>query len=85
MSKQSISNNLRKLRFLENEMTQAELAKIVGVTRQTIISLEAGRYTPTLELALKLSTVFGKTVNDVFFWADEENATRIYRERNAKK
>jgi len=64
MSKQLIANNLRKFRFLENEMTQVELAKIVGVTRQTIIALEAGRYTP------------------IFFWADEENAIRLYRNRN---
>ena len=82
MSKQLIANNLRKFRFPENEMTQVELAKIVGVTRQTIIALEAGRYTPTLELALKLSTVFGTTINEVFFWADEENAIRLYRNTN---
>ena len=82
MSKQLIENNLRKHRFLENEMTQAELAEIVGVTRQTIIALEAGRYTPTLELALKLSTVFGATVNDVFYWADEASAIRLYRQKD---
>jgi len=84
MGKLAIANNLRKLRFIENEMTQARLAEIVGVTRQTIISLEAGRYTPTLELALKFATVFNISVDQVFFWADGESAQQIYRINNEK-
>ena len=84
MDKLEIANNLRKLRFAENEMTQAQLAEVVGVTRQTIISLEAGRYTPTLELALKFATVFDISINKIFFWADEESAQQKYRIDNAK-
>lgn len=84
MSKLKIANNLRKLRFAENEMTQAQLAEIVGVTRQTIIALEACRYTPTLELALKLATVFDTPINEVFFWANEKSAQQIYRINNEK-
>ena len=84
MDKLVSANNLRKLRFAENEMTQAQLAEIVGVTRQTIIALEAGRYTPTLELALKFSTVFSISINKIFFWADEKHAQHIYRIKNEK-
>lgn len=81
MSQIPINNTLRKLRFNENEMTQARLADIVGVTRQTVIALEAGRYTPTLELALKLATVFELRVDDVFFWADEKRAKQLYKNK----
>ena len=51
-------------------MTQAALAKSVGVTRQTIIALETGRYAPSLELAMRLACVFGCKVDDLFFWKD---------------
>ena len=66
MSKYKISNNIRKLRFFNDEMTQKELAKQVGVTRQTIISLEKGNYSPSLELAFRIARVFETTVEDVF-------------------
>lgn len=82
MSELNISNSLRKLRFNHGEITQAKLAEIVGVTRQTIIALEAGRYTPTLELALKLSTVFDTSVDKVFFWSDETLAKQLYRNKD---
>ncbi|HOA28545.1 MAG: helix-turn-helix transcriptional regulator [Candidatus Cloacimonetes bacterium] len=61
-----ISNNIRKLRFEAGEMTQEQLAEKVGVTRQTIIALEAGKYLPSLYLALKLARVFETKVEDVF-------------------
>ena len=61
-----ISNNIRKLRFEAGEMTQEQLAERVGVTRQTIIALEAGKYLPSLYLALKLAGVFNTRVEDVF-------------------
>jgi putative transcriptional regulator len=61
-----IKNNIRKLRFQNDEMTQEQLAGIVGCTRQTIISLEAGRYVPSLALAFKISMAFGVSVADVF-------------------
>lgn len=68
MPELAIGNNLRRLRFETGEMTQEALAKAAGVTRQTIISLETGRYAPSLELAMRLALVFGRTVDDVFFW-----------------
>ena len=61
-----ISNNLRKLRFFANEMTQQELAERAGVSRQTIISIEAGKYTPSLELAFRLAEAFGVKLEEVF-------------------
>lgn len=68
MTELLIGNNLRRLRFDHSEMTQDALARAAGVTRQTIISLEAGRYAPSLELAMRLALVFGRPVDDVFFW-----------------
>lgn len=68
MAELSIANHLRRLRFDHGEMTQDALAKAAGVTRQTIISLEAGRYAPSLELAMRLALVFGCPVDDVFHW-----------------
>jgi putative transcriptional regulator len=65
-------NHLRRLRFDHGEMTQDALARAAGVTRQTVIALEAGRYAPSLELAFRLARVFGKRVDEVFFWRDDE-------------
>lgn len=61
-----ITNNIRRLRFDNNEMTQADLAKAAGVTRQTISALEANRYSPSLELAFKIAEVFKVSIVDVF-------------------
>jgi putative transcriptional regulator len=61
-----IKNNIRTLRFFANEMTQQQLAELVGVSRQTIMSVEAGKYSPSLELAFLISEAFGKTIGDVF-------------------
>ncbi len=66
MAKIEISNNIRKLRFFANEMTQQELAERAGVSRQTIISIEAGKYTPSLELAFRLAEAFGVKLEEVF-------------------
>lgn len=68
MAEHAIGNNLRRLRFDHGEMTQEALAKAAGVTRQTIISLEAGRYAPSLELAMRLALVFRRPVDDLFYW-----------------
>lgn len=65
-----IATHLRTLRFLHGEMTQETLARRVGITRQTIIALETGRYAPSLELAMRLADVFDKKVDDVFYWKD---------------
>jgi putative transcriptional regulator len=61
-----ITNNIRKLRFFANEMTQQELAEKVGASRQTIIAIEAGKYSPSLELAFCIAEAFGVKVTDVF-------------------
>jgi putative transcriptional regulator len=66
MGKTSIRNNIRRLRFEANEMTQAELAERVGVTRQTLNAIEAAKYSPTLELAFKIAKVFGVPLDEVF-------------------
>ncbi len=61
-----IVNNIRKLRFNQNEMTQQELADLVGVTRQTINAIEAAKYSPSLELAFKIANAFKKPIAEVF-------------------
>ena len=66
MDKLHITNNIRRLRFDHNEMTQQELAKKAGVTRQTIMALEKFKYTPSLELAFRISQVFDLSINEVF-------------------
>lgn len=71
MSTSPVGNHLRRLRFDHGEMTQDALARAAGVTRQTVIALEAGRYAPSLELAFRLARVFGKRVDEVFFWRDD--------------
>lgn len=61
-----IDNEVRKHRFLRGEMTQEQLAARVGVSRQTIIAIEKGKYNPSVGLALRIAQVFGVTVEDVF-------------------
>ena len=63
-----IRNHIRRLRFETGDITQEALARQCGVTRQTIISLEAGRYTPSLELAFRLAHAFKLRVDQVFEW-----------------
>jgi putative transcriptional regulator len=63
-----VTNDIRRLRFEQNEMTQAELAERVGVTRQTIIAIEQGRYSPSLEMAFQIASVFGVPLDDVFHY-----------------
>jgi putative transcriptional regulator len=67
-----ISNNIRKLRFFANEMTQAELAEKAGVSRQTIIAIEAGKYSPSLELAFCIADAFGVKIGEVFDYEVKE-------------
>jgi putative transcriptional regulator len=69
--KTCISNNIRTLRFMANEMTQQQLADLVGVTRQTILAVENGKYSPSLELAFAITRVFGKTLEEVFSYDEE--------------
>lgn len=76
MSKLVISNNIRKLRFFHNEMTQQELAKKTGVTRQTIVAIENGKYSPTLDLAFRIADVFGISLEEVFSHEVIENDSK---------
>ncbi len=67
----SIANNIRLLRFLQSEMTQAELGQRVGVTRQTIAAIEAGKYSPSLEVAFRIAAEFKLPLEQVFQWQAE--------------
>jgi putative transcriptional regulator len=66
MGTTQVTNQIRRLRFDNDEMTQQQLADKVGATRQTIIAIEAGRYAPSLELAFRIARVFDCGVEDVF-------------------
>ena len=63
-----VANEIRRLRFERGEMTQQALADACGVTRQTIIALEAGRYAPSLELAFRIADALGARIEEVFRW-----------------
>ncbi len=65
-------NTLRKHRFLNGEMTQEEVAQKIGVSRQTIIAIERGKYNPSVKLALKLAHLFGTTVEALFQLEDSD-------------
>ena len=69
--KDDLRTEVRRLRFLNGEMTQEELASKVGVSRQTIIAIERGKYNPSVGLALRIARAFGVRVEDVFALADE--------------
>ena len=61
-----ITNNIRRLRFFADEMTQQQLAEKAGASRQTIIAIEAGKYSPSLELAFRIADAFGVKITEVF-------------------
>lgn len=69
MPTESLTNNIRLMRFLAQDMTQAELGRRVGLTRQTIAAIEQGRYAPSLDVAFRIAHVFGKGLEEVFQWA----------------
>lgn len=69
----SVTNNIRKLRFEHDEMTQQQLADAVKVTRQTIVAIEKEKYSPSLELAFKIAKVFDKPLEQVFSYNPENN------------
>lgn len=70
--KSHVSNHVRKLRFESGEMTQQALAEKVGVTRQTVIAIEAGKYAPSLEVAFRMAEVFKVTLDEVFEFRQNE-------------
>ncbi|HEY8572028.1 helix-turn-helix transcriptional regulator [Phenylobacterium sp.] len=65
-----IANQIRRLRFEHGEMTQSELAEKIGMTRQTIAAIEAGKYSPSLEAAFRIAQVFGVGLDEVFQWVE---------------
>lgn len=69
-----ITNSIRALRFANGEMTQAELAERIGVTRQTIIAIEQGRYSPSLETAFQIAQTFRVPLDEVFHYPDGEQS-----------
>ena len=72
MSKSNIQNNIRRLRFNSDEMTQQQLADEAGVSRQTIVAIEKGNYSPSLELAYRISYIFNTPIDEVFIYKPEE-------------
>jgi len=66
-----ITNSIRALRFARDEMTQAELAERLGVTRQTVIAIEQGRYSPSLEVAFQMARIFQVPLEQVFHYPEE--------------
>lgn len=74
MAGTAIRNTVRTLRFEHGEMTQQELAEQVGVTRQTIVAIEKGKYSPSLEAAFRIARVFGKPLEAVFQYDDDSRS-----------
>ncbi len=72
--KLEITNNIRRLRFFAGEMTQQQLAERAGVSRQTVLAIEAGRYAPSLELAFRIADVFQVEIGEVFACAGSRGA-----------
>lgn len=67
------SNDIKTLRFLADEMTQGDLGDRVGVTRQTIAAIEQGKYSPSLEVAFRIARCFGKPLEAVFQWSEDQD------------
>jgi putative transcriptional regulator len=72
MNNDHITNQIRRLRFENGEITQQQLADKVGVTRQTIIAIEAGKYAPSLPLAFRIARTFSVAIEQVFKYGDKE-------------
>ena len=70
----NLTNNVRTLRFFANEMTQQDLAEKAGVSRQTIMAIEAGNYSPSLELAFRIADAFNVSITDVFGYEVNEDS-----------
>jgi len=68
-----LSNRIRRLRFEHGEMSQTELGRKIGLTRQTLAAIEAGKYSPSLEAAFRIADVFEVDLKDVFQWASQKS------------
>jgi putative transcriptional regulator len=71
VAKPPIANNIRRLRFDAGEMTQEELARRIGMTRQTVAAIESCKYAPSLEAAFRIARVFGQPLEAVFRWVED--------------
>jgi putative transcriptional regulator len=71
-----VTNRIRALRFAHGEMTQAELSELIGVTRQTVIAIEQGRYSPSLEMAFRIAHVFKVPLDEVFQYPSSLEETK---------
>ena len=76
-----ITNHIRRLRFFAGEMTQQALAEKAGVSRQTIIAMEAEKYSPSLELAFRIAIAFGVSIGEVFFCESEGNKDHAEKDK----
>ncbi|MDH4069762.1 MAG: helix-turn-helix transcriptional regulator [Ignavibacteria bacterium] len=74
MAPTQVRNRIRELRFHQNEMTQQELADRIGVTRQTVNAIEAGKYSPSLEVAFRIARIFGVPLEDAFQYGADADA-----------
>ncbi len=74
MGSDRLSNQIRRLRFENGQMTQQQLADKAGVTRQTIIAIEAGKYAPSLPLAFKIAHTFGVQIENIFHYRDDDSS-----------
>ena len=72
-----MTNEVRLLRFLAQDMTQAELGQRVGLTRQTIAAIEQGRYSPSLDVAFRIAHIFGKRIDEVFHWRPDDSTETV--------
>ena len=79
MGKSLVSNNIRKLRFNQDEMTQQQLADKAKVTRQTIVAIEKGKYSPSLELAFRIALVFDSPLEEVFSYEPKDDPVKQSR------
>lgn len=73
MKPTQVTNSIRALRFATGEMTQADLAERIGVTRQTVIAIEQGRYSPSLEMAFRIAHVLKVSLDEVFQYPDSHD------------
>ncbi len=77
MSAGTLSNQIRQLRFRNGEMSQAELGQRIGLTRQTVAAIEAGKYSPSLETAFRIADVFGVGLEEVFRWTVRDGGNPV--------
>ena len=74
MKPTQVTNSIRALRFSHGELTQADLAERIGVTRQTVIAIEQGKYSPSLEMAFQIARAFGVPLDDVFQYPEGDES-----------